>query len=213
MSNAVLPLECSRYGESAGVLARAFQDDPVAVAILKGLAPQERIKILKISFDADLQTCGPKGCSLEVEQEDKIAGAAIIHRPGAYPLPASDQIGLLWKVFAKGLMTTWALPAFGRWLKWLTAIEKKHPGEPHYYLEFIGIDTPFQGKGLGSKMMQRLVSRADEEHVGCYLENGNPRNVPFYRSFGFQTTAEERVIGVPTWFMWRPPACQPANVS
>ena len=212
MSNTVLTLEPIRYQEAAGVLARAFQDDPVVVAILKGLAPEERIKILKISFDADLQICGPKGCPLEAEQENKIAGAAIIHRPGAYPLPASEQIGLLWKVFAKGVMTTWALSAFVRWLKWLIAIEKKHPKVPHYYLEFIGIDTPFQGKGLGSQMMQHLVSRADEERVGCYLENGNPRNVPFYRSFSFQITAEEKVIGVPTWFMWRPPARQPVNV-
>ena len=209
MPNTVSPLERSRYREAAGVLARAFQDDPVVVAIMKGLTPDARIKTLSISFYADLQTCGPKGCPLEAINEDKIAGAAVIHRPGAYPLPASDQIGLLWKVFAKGLVTTWAPSAFGRWLKWLTAIGKKHPGEPHYYLEFIGIDTPFQGKGLGSQMLQRLVDRADEERMGCYLETVNPRDVPLYRRFGFQTTDEQEVIGVHTWFMWRPPSRKP----
>jgi ribosomal protein S18 acetylase RimI-like enzyme len=209
MSNTTLPLEYSHYREAAGVLARAFQDDPVVMAVLKGLTLEERIKMLMISFDLDLQTCGPKGCPLEVVKGDKIAGAAVIHRPGAYPLPASEQIGLLWKVFTKGLTTTWALSAYGRWLKWLIAIEKKHPREPHYYLEFIGIDTPFQGKSLGSQMMQSLVNRADEECRGCYLENGNPRNVPFYRRFGFQIMAEETVVGVPTWFMWRPPVRRP----
>jgi GNAT superfamily N-acetyltransferase len=213
MSSTVLPLERVRYQEAAGVLARAFQDDPIAVAILKGLTPEERIKILTISFDVDLQTCGPKGCILKVVKEDKIAGAAVIHRPSAYPLPASEQIGLLWKVFTKGLLTTWAPAAFGRWFKWLTAIDKEHPKEPHYYLEFIGIDTPVQGEGLGSQMLQRLIGRADEERMGCYLETGNPRNVPLYLRFGFQTTAEKEVIGVHTWFMWRPPVSQPAIMS
>lgn len=213
MSNTVLPLKRVRYREAAGVLAQAFQDDPVAVAILKGLTPEERIKILTIYFDVDLQTCGPKGCPLKVVKEDKIAGAAVIHRPGAYPLPASDQISILWKVFAKVLMTKWAPAVFGRWLKWSTAIEKIHPKEPHYYLEFIGIDTPVQGRGLGSQMLQRLVGQADEERTGCYLETGNPRNLPLYRRFGFQTTAEKAVIGVHTWFMWRPPDSQLAIMS
>jgi GNAT superfamily N-acetyltransferase len=95
----------------------------------------------------------------------------------------------------------------------LAAIEKKHPAEPHYYLEFVGIDTPFQGKGLGSLLLQRLVGWADEESMGCHLETGNPRNVPLYRRFGFQTTAEEEIIGVHTWFMWRPPVSRPADAS
>jgi ribosomal protein S18 acetylase RimI-like enzyme len=199
--------------ETAGVLARAFRDDPVAVAILRGLSPEVRIKTLTISFDADLQTCGPRGCPLQVDQ-DKIAGAAIIiHRPDMYPLPVSAQTGLLWKVFTKGLVTSWSPSSFGRWLKWLAAIEKKHPAEPHYYLEFVGIDTPFQGKGLGSLLLQRLVGWADEEGMGCHLETGNPRNVPLYRRFGFQTTAEEEIIGVHTWFMWRPPVSRPADAS
>jgi GNAT superfamily N-acetyltransferase len=131
-----------------------------------------------------------------VAKEDKIAGAAVIHRPGAYPLPASDQISILWKVFAKVLMTKWAPAVFGRWLKWSTAIEKIHPKEPHYYLEFIGVDTPIQGRGLGSQMLQRLVGQADEERTGCYLETGNPRNLPLYRCFGFQTTAGASVSAI-----------------
>lgn len=206
MSNDVHPLEHTRYREAAGVLGRAFQNDPVVLAILKGMAPERRIEILTMAFDADLQICGPRGCPLEVMREERIAGAAIIHRPGGYPLPVSSQVGLLWKVFARGLLTSGAFAAFGRWLKWLAAIAKKHPAEPHFYLEFIGIDISWQGSGLGSQLLQRLADHADEDRVGCYLETGNQRNVPLFRRFGFQTTAEEEVVGIPTWFMWRPPA-------
>jgi hypothetical protein len=42
MSNTVLPLERVQYLEAAGVLARAFHDDPVVVTLMKGLTPEER---------------------------------------------------------------------------------------------------------------------------------------------------------------------------
>lgn len=201
MPNNVLPLQSSQYQETSGMLARAFQDDPVVVAVLKGFTPENRIKILTVVFGTDLQECGAKGTPIKITKEDRIAGASVIHRPEAYPLPVFAQVGILWK----GFTATWSLAAFGRWLKWLTAIDKKHPKEPHFYLEFIGVDPLRQRRGLGSLMLQRLVDWADEERLGCYLETGNPRNVPLYQRFGFQTTAEEKIIGVHIWFMWRPP--------
>jgi GNAT superfamily N-acetyltransferase len=100
--------------------------------------------------------------------------------------------------------------AFRKWLKWLSAIEGKRPSEPHYYLEFLGVDPLLQGKGLGSAMLDRLTEWADQEHAGCYLETGNPRDVPLFRRYGFEPSVEEGVLGVHTWFMWRPPR-QPAT--
>jgi GNAT superfamily N-acetyltransferase len=205
MSRTILPLERARYREAAGVLARVFQNDPVAVSILKSVAPENRIKILTMSFDADLQVCGADGYPLEAVQEDKLAGAAIIHRPGAYPLSVFGQLSLLGMVLARGLTTTGAPVAFGRWLRWLNAIAGKHLRKPHIYLEFIGVEASFWGKGLGSQMLERLAERADWERMGSFLETGNPRDVPLFQRFGFQTTAKEEIIAVPTWFMWRPP--------
>jgi ribosomal protein S18 acetylase RimI-like enzyme len=131
-----------------------------------------------------------------------MAGVAVVHRPRAYPPAATTQAAIL----LQGFISLWSPAAFGRWLKLLAALEKRHPTEPHYYLEFVGVHPAFQGRGLGSLMLQRVTGWADEQSVGCYLETSNPRNVPLYRRFGFQTTAEAEIMGVPLWFMWRPPA-------
>ena len=87
-------------------------------------------------------------------------------------------------------------------MRWINCI----PVEPHYYLEYIGVEPAFQGKGVGSAILMHLCERADKEKVGCYLENANPINTPFYQRFGFQITQEKEIIGIPTWFMWRPPS-------
>ncbi len=91
-------------------------------------------------------------------------------------------------------------------MKLLTALEKDHPKEPHYYLELLGVDPPWQGLGFGSRLMQQLTAWADADGVGCYLETAKPRNVPFYQRCGFQITKEIDVIGVHIWLMWRPPS-------
>lgn len=91
------------------------------------------------------------------------------------------------------------------WMRWLDEVDKLHPHEPHYYLEYLGVVPEQQGKALGSSILQHIINKADEEHVGCYLENANPRNIPFYQRFGFQIIHEKDIIGIPSWFMWRPP--------
>ena len=90
-------------------------------------------------------------------------------------------------------------------MRWLDEIDKMHPVEPHYYLEYLGVEPEQQGKGLGSVIFQHLIDKADKERVGCYLENASPRNVPFYQRFGFQVISEKEIISIPAWFMWRPP--------
>jgi hypothetical protein len=47
--------------------------------------------------------------------------------------------------------------------------------------------------------------------VGCYLENSNPRNLPFYERFGFQAGEQKEIIGLPAWLMWRPAVKSPVE--
>jgi len=53
-------------------------------------------------------------------------------------------------------------------------------------------------------MIQRMTDLADEQQIGSYAWTSNPMAPSFYRRFGFEITAEEVVIGVKIWFMWRP---------
>jgi GNAT superfamily N-acetyltransferase len=196
----VLPVSSLASREAAQVLGLAFTDDPLVTAVLRGLPSDERIKRLKAMFIAELSACVRRGCPLAVMAGDKILAAAIIYPPGTYPLPLHEQV----KVVVKGIAGA-GFYGLVRLLRVVSDFKKHHPKERHYYFECMGVEPCLQGRGFGSAIFRHLVQRADDDHVGCYLENPNPRNVPLYQRFGFQIVRKEPVIGVPVWFMWRPP--------
>jgi ribosomal protein S18 acetylase RimI-like enzyme len=83
-------------------------------------------------------------------------------------------------------------------------IEKRHPHEPHYYLQAIGTDTDKQGKGFGGVVMRRHLAIADAAGMPAYLESSKEINIPIYKSFGFEVTGEIKIPNGPTlWPMWR----------
>ena len=62
-----------------------------------------------------------------------------------------------------------------------------------------------QGLGIGSRLLTAVCARADAAGAAAYLETDKPINVRFYERFGFQVVGEQEILGVPNWFMWRPP--------
>ena len=200
MQKEVLPTTQKSYQQAAQLLGRAFVDDPVSVAVYRNFSADRRVRALTVDFTAEVKLCVLKGYPLQVNEDGKVIAAAVIYPPGAYPLPVSDQ----WMLLIKSILGNGFYDIRG-WMQWLEEVDKVHPNEPHYYLEYLGVEPEHQGKALGSSIMQYLVSKADEEGVGCYLENANPRNIPFYQRFGFQVISEKAIIGIPSWFMWRSP--------
>src|SRR5262249_41708940 len=95
----------------------------------------------------------------------------------------------------------------GRGMRVMSAmdhIEKRHPKEPHYYLQAIGTDTAKQGKGFGGVVMRRHLAIADAKGLPAYLESSKEKNIPIYQSFGFEVTGEIRLPGGPLLYpMWR----------
>ena len=201
MQKEVLPVTRQSYRQAAQVLGRAFASEPVSVAVLKKLSLERRIRALTNDFSDELLLCIQKGFHpLHVNEDGKVIAAAMIYPPGAYPLPATSQWLLLLKSFVRN-----GFYDIRDWMRWLDEVEKIHPQKPHYYLEYIGVEPLFQGKSIGSIIMQHLINKADEVSVGCYLENADPRNLSFYKRFGFQVIDEKEILGIPSWFMWRAP--------
>lgn len=100
------------------------------------------------------------------------------------------------------------IAAFGtglpRVLGTMDMMEKSHPHVPHWYLQTIGTDPKFQGKGYGGVIMRHTLATADAAHMPCYLESSKDTNIPIYQSFGFKVTGEMQVPGGPKiWPMWR----------
>jgi GNAT superfamily N-acetyltransferase len=87
------------------------------------------------------------------------------------------------------------------------ALERASP-EAVWYLGVLGVDPAWQGKGLGSRLMQPILDRADAEDLPVTLETGQPRNLPLYARHGFEVTAELPPVapGAPAvWTMKRAP--------
>lgn len=187
------------YRQAAKVLARAFLVEPVSRTVYRGLTESQRVNNLTIDFASELSVCVRRGEPLEVRRDGEIAAAAVIYPPGAFPLGWFDQ-----KCVQAGAILGHTRYDLHAWQEWLEVTEKHHPQEAHYYLEYLGVEPAFQGKGLGSALMAELTRRADQVGVGCYLETATEHNVPLYRRFGFEVREQKEIIGLPAWFMWRP---------
>lgn len=72
-----------------------------------------------------------------------------------------------------------------------------HPEEPHWYLQFIGVDSHHQGGGYGAAMMKHVLAKIDEEGTTAYLESSNPRNLTLYERFGFEVITRIEIGDAP----------------
>jgi GNAT superfamily N-acetyltransferase len=176
-------------------LAKAFFDDPVLSFMTGGkdlpLEKGERFfgHMAKIQL-AHHHVYVTAGCE----------AAAIWTPPDKWKLPTTEVLKatpMLVKVFGVGV----------RPLQVLTLVEKNHPKEPHYYLEFLGTDPAHQRKGLGAAVLEPVLAKCDEEGLGAYLESSKDTNVPYYRRFGFETrqVITHKNNGPQMWLMWRDP--------
>jgi GNAT superfamily N-acetyltransferase len=82
-------------------------------------------------------------------------------------------------------------------------VESKHPAEPLWCLDSIGVEPAAQGRGIGSALVEHGLARARADGIGVYLFTGTARNVPYYERFGFRVAEQARApeAGPVIWFM------------
>lgn len=185
-----------RHGVAA-TLASAFATDPVCC----WMAGREDCEARMMAFWESLAKSGLAKVDHEIFVAADLSGAAVWRGIDQWKLPPVEV--------AK------ALPAMVRSLRFrlpkalglLSAMEKVHPPQPHYYLEFLGTRRDRQGHGVGSAVLEPILNRCDTEGMPAYLESSNRRNVPFYARHGFVETGEIAAPGDgPTLTaMWREP--------
>ena len=80
-------------------------------------------------------------------------------------------------------------------------------GEPHFYLFTLGTHAEHQGRGLGARVVERVLATCDEQGLPAHLESSNERNLPFYQRHGFEILQEITVAegGPRLWPMRREP--------
>ena len=180
----------------ATALGSAFAEDP----IMRWLTGVEDCERRGAPFWRSIAAANARDRDHEVWLSEDGDAVAVWHRPG-WKLPPAELVR--------------AFPAVARAarrrlpqaFKLLAAMEKAHPEEPHYYLEFLGTRRDRQGKGAGSAVLSATLERWDAEGRPSYLENSNPRNTPFYARHGFRELGlVEGPKGCPPLLrMWREP--------
>lgn len=70
----------------------------------------------------------------------------------------------------------------------------KPPPERHWYLNVIATRRGARSRGIGARLLEPFLARADREGVGIYLESSNPRNLSFYRRHDFGNYGEAIVL-------------------
>lgn len=179
------------------MLADAFEDDPVWLWI----APDQRRRqrFLGQMFAQVIRSRVEAGLAYTTSD---IGGAAVWAEPSRWKLNTVENMRCLIP----------SIRAIGpgplrRAIGALTIIEKLHPTEPHWYLEFLAAHVDRRGQGYGSALIQPILDRCDAEGMPAHLESSKAENLPFYNRFGFEVTREFSLGdgSPPMWAMWREP--------
>jgi ribosomal protein S18 acetylase RimI-like enzyme len=79
--------------------------------------------------------------------------------------------------------------------EYASKIHNRHAPFPHLYLNLLGVDPNYQGRGYASALIKPMLTRIDGEHLPCFLETHNERSVPIYKHFGFKIVEEGTIPG------------------
>ena len=178
---------------AVSVLSNAFVTNPLHIS---AFGPQ-RIDQNRLFFRIGLRHMF-SGEAFVALEDNQVRG--YVHfNASPYCLPAPEEIPIAATTLLKPLGE--AIPQV---IKWFARWCHLDPEEPHVHLGPIGVAPEAQGEGIGSALMNRYIEHIKRQRSAGYLETDRPKNVEFYKKFGFIVRHEEQLIGAPTWYMWRP---------
>jgi ribosomal protein S18 acetylase RimI-like enzyme len=202
-SISVIKLPKSRLSEAAGVLAHSYHDHPNFIDFF----PDEKVRdrVLPHVCIAGLRDALGFGHVYAATRGGEIVGVAAWLPPGAFPLSPRRQLRVLPDMIR--VLATAPRPA-RRLLRFMISVVGRHPEQPYWYLENVGVKPAAQGLGAGTRLLEPVLSLADAAGQPCYLETQTERNVAWYRKLGFEVReAGVRFVpgGPPNWTMIRYP--------
>jgi ribosomal protein S18 acetylase RimI-like enzyme len=182
-------------------LVRAFQDDTMYSEIIPDTT--ERVRALRSLWRAIVKYCLLYG---EVFTTRTVKGVACW-------IPPVGAEFTFWRTLRAGMpLAVMRFPPKVRRrlfdvIGYTERLHKLLMNRPHWYLMVLGVDPPHQGQGIGGRLLQPVLVRADEDDVPCYLETQTEKNVAFYRRRGFDVVSEGEVPGysLSIWVMVREP--------
>lgn len=182
----------------ASMLSRAFYDDPFYNHIMPD--KKKRLAQLQWWFTILIRYTQKYGDIYHTESNN---GVALWLGPEK---PITNEI----KIFSMGMILfpvkiglrnfIRALNVSGQWDK-----EHKKMPRSHYYLMVIGVEPEYQQQGIGSRLMEEALKKADDEKLECFLETVTPEDVRFYKKHQFEVAVNKAFAeNEQFWLMKRP---------
>jgi GNAT superfamily N-acetyltransferase len=193
------------YTDAAGVLSRAFVDDPLINAlVLEPREPAERAQRLAGLFAVVLRLQRADGQPVfGVFEAGRLIAAAVVEGTMHASAGATVLSGLL---MLPSLVRAVGWGGVRRSIRLVDSLTCNHPPRPHLYLNILGVEPSFQGRHCGIAILNHLrdlvKTRSDLE--GVYLETATEANVAYYTRNGYEVIGEFFPLGVRMWRMFQP---------
>ena len=196
----VAPIRPEQDEAAIAVLARAFRDNPLDVAVIGG-SPERRLRSVTWGMRSSVRAARRADAVLLGIWTDASApeGVLLALPSSALPLQLPPLLGHLRSTFGQGLR------ASRRWAIVFRALAGYQPDEPHWYLSLLGVAETSRRAGLGSSLLESWLRDVDSDRLPAYLETDREANLGFYRRHGFEVTDELSVLEAPIWILRRPP--------
>ncbi|MHA1701998.1 MAG: GNAT family N-acetyltransferase [Promethearchaeota archaeon] len=197
----IIKLDKTQIKAAGEVLGRALKDDPVSVYDIPD--KEKRQAVMKHVFQ--MTSC------LGVKYGETHATSAKFEGVAVW-LPYINKkykriinIGCLLKakVYKMGTQASKRIKPIE---EHSTKVHLEFAPDDHWYLQTLGVEPAYQGKGYGSLLMGYMLEKIDNTNaLPVFLETSTDINVKFYKRFGFEVMREEIVPGtdIRQWYLLR----------
>jgi len=193
-------LNMSHGKRAAEVLVRAFWNHPPLQYYFPGEAERERIAPYFFSLPV---FNGIRYGEVHATSPD-LEGIAVWLPSDNYPIT-------LWRLLRS--VPPSEILRFGRYGgsrmrslgQYIDAVHGRLVPFKHWFLQAIGVDPQFQGRGYAGRLLRRMLVKIDEAGLPCYLETLEEQNVRLYEHFGFAVVEESAIpeTNLTNWAMLR----------
>lgn len=196
------PSKARARREAVELLARSFHHQPHFIDLFPD--PGVRSRALPHVFVALYRDALAHGRIDVATRDGELLGVAVWYPPGTYPLSAYRQLAALPGI---ARLAVAAVGSLRRVLQFQASAARLHPEQPYCYLAAVGVDPAAQGAGIGRRLLESGLARADAAGDDCYLETHTPALVTWYQTLGFEVRHGGVAFtpgGPPNWTMRRP---------
>ena len=198
--NKLLRLTKTQIKPAAEMLTRAFQDSPDNVYYFPDISERRNKYFYYLQFIVcygllygEVYSTSPNMEGVAVWLNSEKANMTL------WRAIRSGRLSMRLKL---GRKTYSQLMSFG---DYLTSVRKRYAPFKHWYLLGLGVNPDYQGKGYASTLLKAMLARIDNEHLPCYVETQDGKNLPIYEHYGFKLLEESIVpdTKITNWAMLR----------